>query len=163
MSPEDLVEIEQIKRLKYRYVRLLDQKGWDELADCFTSDATASFGGGAYAFEGREAILGFYRRNMSSELMLTSHKVHQPEIELTGPDTATGVWALDDVVVHGEYGITVRGAAFYQDEYRKEEGGWRIHHTGYRRVYEEVEPRRADLRVTASWWATDGRSELPAS
>ena len=162
MTPEDLVEFEHIKRLKYRYVRLLDQKGWDELADCFTADATASFGGGAYPFEGREAIMGFYRRNMSSTGMLTSHKVHQPEIELVSAVSATAVWALDDIVVHRDFAITVRGAAFYHDEYRKEEGVWRIHHTGYRRVYEEVEPRGAGLRVTASWWATDGRSELPA-
>ena len=163
MTPEDLVEFEQIKRLKYRYVRLLDQKGWDELAECFTTDATASFGGGAYTFQGRDAIMGFYHRNMSSTGMLTSHKVHQPEIELIAADVATAVWALDDVVVHSDFGITVRGAAFYQDEYRKADGTWRIRHTGYRRVYEEVERRGTGLRVTASWWGTAGRSELPAS
>lgn len=163
MTPEDLVEFEQIKRLKYRYVRLLDLKGWDELAGCFTSDATASFGGGAYIFEGREAIMGFYRRNMSSTAMLTSHKVHQPEIELTGTDSATATWALDDVVVHGDFGITVRGAAFYEDEYSKGGGVWQIKRTRYRRVYEEVERRGAGLRLTADWWATDGRSDLPAT
>ena len=31
MTPEDLVEIEQIKRLKYRYLRCLDQKLWDQV------------------------------------------------------------------------------------------------------------------------------------
>ena len=95
--------------------------------------------------------------------MLTSHKVHQPEIELTSEGSARGIWALDDVVVHGEFGITVRGAAFYQDEYRKDGGVWRIHHTGYRRVYEEVEPRGTGIRLSASWWASDGRSDLPAT
>jgi len=30
MTPEDLVEIEQIRQLKARYFRLMDQKKWDE-------------------------------------------------------------------------------------------------------------------------------------
>jgi hypothetical protein len=30
MTPADLVEIELIKRLKYKYMRCLDQKKWDE-------------------------------------------------------------------------------------------------------------------------------------
>jgi len=29
MTPADLVEIELIKRLKYKYMRCLDQKRWD--------------------------------------------------------------------------------------------------------------------------------------
>ena len=36
MTPEDLVEIELIKRLKYKYARCLDQKLWDEIGECFT-------------------------------------------------------------------------------------------------------------------------------
>jgi hypothetical protein len=31
MTPEDLVEMEQIKQLKYKYLRCLDQKLWDEI------------------------------------------------------------------------------------------------------------------------------------
>ena len=88
MDPDQLVEIEAVKRLKYRYVRCLDQKLWDDLEGCFTSDATASYGGGAYQFEGREAILAFLRDSMGSESFLSSHRVHHPEIDLTGPATA---------------------------------------------------------------------------
>jgi uncharacterized protein (TIGR02246 family) len=161
LTPDDLVEIEQIKRLKYRYVRLLDLKEWDELADVFVEDATATYGGGAYDFNGRDEIVDFLRRNLTGTGRLTSHKVHQPEIDLTGPDTATGTWALEDVVVHTERALTIRGTAFYRDEYVKVDGAWRIRHTGYKRVYEELEPRPDDLRLTADWWTTDGRSRLP--
>jgi hypothetical protein len=143
MTPADLVEIEQIRQLKYRYVRLIDQKRWDELGALFAPEATASYGD-----------------SMGDESMLTSHKVHQPEIALTGPDTATGVWALDDVVILGSLGLTVRGASFYDDRYVKVGGDWLIAHTGYKRIYEEIEPRSPDLKLTASWWGTDGRSSL---
>ena len=162
MTPEQLVELELIKRLKYRYVRCLDLKLFDEIGECFVEDATASYGGGAYTFEGRDAILRFLRNSMGSTTMLTSHKVHHPELELTGPDTATGVWALDDVVLLTDLGFTVRGAAYYTDDYVKVDDDWRIRHTGYKRMYEELAPRPADITLTASWWETEGRSSLPA-
>ena len=98
MTPDDLVEFEQIKRLKYAYARCLDLKLWDELAGLFMPDAVASYSGGGYTFEGREAILEFLQRSMGAETFHSSHKMHHPEIELTGPDSATGVWALDDTV-----------------------------------------------------------------
>ena len=161
MTPEDLVEIEQIKRLKHRYCRLLDQKQFNELArTVFAEDATASYGGGAHELTGRDAIVGWLTNAMSSTSMLTSHKVHQPEIALTGPTDATGVWALDDVVIMDDLGLVVRGASFYDDRYVKADGRWLIAHTGYRRVFEEIEPRSPDVKLTASWWGTDGRSSL---
>ena len=160
LTPDDLVEIEQIHQLKYRYVRFIDTKRWDELGALFTEDATASYGGGATTLSGRAAIMEFLTTSMASESMHTSHKVHQPEIALTGPDAATGVWALDDVVIMDDLGLVVRGASFYDDRYAKVDGAWRIAHTGYRRVFEEIEPRSPEVRLTASWWATDGRSSL---
>jgi hypothetical protein len=161
MTPEDLVEIEEIKRLKHRYCRLLDQKQFDELArTVFAEDATASYGGGTHEFAGRDAIVGWLTNAMSSTSMLTSHIVSQPEIDLVGTDEATGSWALQDVVVLVDLGVTVRGASYYADRYVKVDGDWRIAHTGYKRLYEEIEPRRDDLKLTASWWGTDGRSSL---
>ena len=163
MTPEDLVEIRRIEELKYRYVRCLDLKLWDDIETLFTDDATASFGGGAVNLDGRAAILDFYRKTMSSEAMLTSHKVHQPEITLADDrSAATATWALDDVVVHGEYGVTIRGAAFYNDRYVLRDGQWLIASTGYKRVYEEMYPRASvsGLETTAEYWATQGRSRL---
>lgn len=164
LTPDDLVEIELIKRLKYRYARCLDLKRWDEIAECFTPDAVATYSGGAYTFEGREAIVDFLRRSMGAQTFHSSHKMHHPEIDLTGAHTARGVWALDDVVVMTDLELTIRGCSFYEDEYVKLAGAWRIRRTGYKRVFEEIQPRGnvEGLRLTASWWATGGRSELPA-
>ena len=163
MDAADLLEIHAIERLKYRYLRCLDQKLWDDLEACFTPDATASYGGGAYELDGRDAIMEFLRTAMGSTGMLTSHKCHHPEIDLDGAREATGVWALEDVVVHQDLGLTIQGAAFYVDRYVKDDDGrWLIKHTGYKRTYEELFPRAsiAGLQLTADWWATDGRSKL---
>ena len=166
MQPADLVEIHAIERLKYAYLRCLDQKLWDELEQLFTEDATASYGGGAAVFGDRAGIMDFLRTSMGTTSMLTSHKCHHPEIDLTGPDTAKGVWALEDVVVltgeGGKGGVTIRGAAFYTDDYVKVGGEWRIKHTGYKRTYEEIQSREGvpGLRLTANWFDGDGRSSL---
>lgn len=152
MTPEDLVEIRAIETLKYRYVRLIDVKEWDELEKLFVPDATATYSDGKYAFEGRDAIMGFLRDAMASTNMLTSHKVHQPEITLLEDDRATATWALDDVVVHLDYNVTIRGAAFYHDSYVKVDGEWKIKHTGYERIYEEMEPRAETTKITARRW-----------
>ena len=87
--------------------------------------------------------------------MITSHRVHQPEIDLTGPDTATGIWALDDVVIETKANIVIRGSAFYRDEYAKISGQWKIRHTGYQRIYEEMFSRgdTPSWQLTANRWA----------
>lgn len=165
LTLQDLVELEAIKRLKYRYLRCLDQKLWDDLEQCLTVEATASYGGGAYAFDGRDAIMEFLRVSMGAESMLTSHRCHHPEIDLVDETSAVATWALEDVVVLRELDLTIQGAAFYEDRYAKVDGIWLILHTGYRRTYEELYPRASvpGLRLTADWWATDGRSSLGGS
>jgi hypothetical protein len=163
LTPDDLVEIELIKRVKYAYFRNLDLKQWDDIRELFTDDATASYGGGAYAFAGRDAIVEFFRKAMGRENFLSSHKAHHPEIEITGPDTATGVWALEDIVIDLQWELDIHGAAFYEDEYVKVDGEWKIKRTAYKRVFEEISSRagRPGLTLTASWFETDGRSSLP--
>jgi hypothetical protein len=163
MTPADLVEIELIKRLKYRYMRCLDQKLWDEMAECLAEDAVAAYSGGKYAFEGRDAILEFFRHAMGATSFLSSHRVHHPEIDLTGPATATGTWALEDVVIDTRRDFGLRGAAFYVDEYVKRDGRWLIARTAYRRTFEEIWSRSqpGPRSLTASWWDTGGVSQLP--
>jgi hypothetical protein len=153
MTPEDLIEIEAIKQLKYRYVRAVDLKLWDELADCLTEDAVAAYAGGKLSYQGRDAIVSFVRDSLGDTDILTTHRVHQPEIELTSPTTAKATWALDDVVIVRAAQLTLRGAAFYSDELVKEGERWRISSTGYKRQYEETEPRdRPGLKLTDAWW-----------
>jgi SnoaL-like domain len=137
----DLQEIEAIKRLKYRYCRTLDQKLWDELEQCLTEDCRSAYGDGNFSFDGRSAIMAFLKDALGPRTRISSHRVHQPEIELTSATTATGVWALDDVVIETDAKLTIRGAAFYHDEYVKVGDAWKIAKTGYRRIYEEMESR----------------------
>jgi hypothetical protein len=149
----DLQEIEAIKRLKYKYLRCLDEKRWTELADCFTEDATAAYSDGKYSFAGRDQIIRFLREALGGSHRISSHRVQQPEIDLTSATSATGVWALDDTVIDTQSNTTIRGAAFYHDEYIKLGGHWRIAATGYQRLFEE----RLSRSDTPSWRLTANR------
>jgi bile-acid 7alpha-dehydratase len=137
----DLQEIEAIKRLKYKYFRCLDTKRWDEMKECFTEDANAAYSSGKYSFQGRDQIVQFLVDAMNRPTVLSAHHGHHPEIELTSPTTAVGVWALADVFIDLQAAITVRGAAYYRDDYVKVNGQWKIKTTGYERTFEEVENR----------------------
>ena len=153
----DLQELEAIKRLKYKYLRCLDLKQWDEMAACFTPDAICSYGDGQYAFAGRDQIIQFLRDALGPHNLISSHRVHQPEIDLTSATTAIGSWALEDIVIETTSNTIIRGAAFYRDEYRKAGGQWQIKSTGYQRLFEErlSSSDTPSWRLTANRWAPE--------
>ncbi len=161
MEIDELVEIELIKRLKYAYLRCIDQKDFGGLTELFAPDATAAYSGGRYVYEGRDAIVRFIETNMGRTTMHSSHRVHHPEIDVDG-DEATGTWALEDTIVDSEWDFVLQGAAFYEDRYVRSGNRWLISHTGYRRTYEYLVPTAGmpGFALTASWWATDGQSSL---
>ena len=117
-----LLEIEAIKQLKARYCRLLDTKDWQRwralFADDFLSDTSKS---GGKVIRGADEFVAFTRKGVRDQA--TVHQVHAPEIELTSPTTARGVWALEDVVRFGP-GVNLRGYGHYTETYEKVDGRW---------------------------------------
>ena len=164
MTPQDLVDIELIKQLKHRYMRCVDQKRWAELRECFADDATSAYSGGKYAHTGGDAICQWLAESMSADTFHSCHRVTQPEIRITGAGTAEGTWGLEDTVIETQHEFTLHGAGFYADRYVKIGDAWKIQHIGYERTFEQVESRKGipGLKLTASAWATGGRSEIDA-
>ena len=91
-----LLSIEQIKQLKARYFRLMDQKLWDEWGRVFARDAVLDVPEANAIQHGREAIVAFVSSALTGAR--TVHHGHMPEIEITGPDSARGAWAMFDYV-----------------------------------------------------------------
>lgn len=87
-------DIREIEQLKFRYVRLLDTKQWDEFATCFSDDATADYAGLSFGSPGE--LVDYMRTNLPTEI-ITMHQVHHPEIAVDGEE-ATGCWYLHDKV-----------------------------------------------------------------
>lgn len=131
-----LLELEAIKQLKARYCRYLDTKDWTAwrqlFADDFVSDTSES---GGKIIEGADEFVAFTRNALRSQA--TVHQVHAPEIELTSPTTARGVWALEDVVRFGP-GVNLRGYGHYTETYEKVGSEWRIASSKLTRLREDV-------------------------
>jgi len=119
-----MTDLEAIRRLKARYFRTMDTKDWSAMREVFTDDVvmdTSSSGGGVV--EGADAFLTFLSGILAD--VVTVHHGHMPEIEITGPTTAKGVWAMEDFL-QWPNGMQMRGYGHYHETYEKVDGDWRI-------------------------------------
>jgi uncharacterized protein (TIGR02246 family) len=123
-----LLDIEEIKQLKARYFRALDTRDWDLFGQVFAREAVLEVPEADVTQNGREAIVTFVSGALTGAR--TVHHGHMPEIELTGPETARGTWAMFDYVewpaTAGGDRIGLQGYGHYREEYVREDGQWRI-------------------------------------
>ncbi|WP_010541025.1 nuclear transport factor 2 family protein [Dietzia alimentaria] len=128
-------DIDAIKSLKYRYLRCVDLRLWDELAQTLGPEVTATYGK-RLSYTGRDQVVEGLKSQMTNDV-ITEHMAHHPEIEVDG-DTATGRWYLQDRVIVPAFDTFIFGSAFYEDTYAYIDGHWVITRTGYKRTYEAM-------------------------
>jgi uncharacterized protein (TIGR02246 family) len=125
MDAED--DVEAIRQLKARYFRMMDTKDWDGLAAVFTPDVVIDMTGeGAGVTRSVAEYMPFLRQHI--EPVTTVHHGHMPEIQLTSPTTATGIWAMEDELwwpPDSPIGH-MHGYGHYHETYEKTADGWRI-------------------------------------
>jgi len=143
-----LSELEAIKKLKARYCRFLDTKDWTAwrqiFADDFVSDTTQA---GGKVIAGADEFVAYIRKTLGKASQPTVHHVHAPEIELTSPTTARGVWALQDVVRLAP-GLNLNGYGHYHETYEKIDGQWLIKTSTLTRLREDVFNPLISVRVS---------------
>ncbi len=134
-------DVEEIKKLKARYFRTLDQRDWDGYADVFTDDVVVDVrddAGPDAIHRGRAPYLEMLQPFL--EGAITVHHGHMPEIEITGEDTATGTWSMQDQIwfAEGSGFETLSGSGWYIETYRKVDGQWKIAEMTLRRQRVEM-------------------------
>jgi hypothetical protein len=136
MEPvQELLEREALRNLKASYFYLLDTKQWDKWLDLFTPDATLQWDG-APSTRGRDGQMvakhvgiDAIRKHVVEEILDPAHTVHQghtPLIELTSDTTATGIWAMEDIVNSPKRGTLLHAYGHYHETYKKVDGRWKI-------------------------------------
>ena len=113
-------DLEAIRQLRARYCRFLDLKDVEGWRGVFTADLVVrldmavSTGGAdpmtAPPIEGADNFVASVMGGL--ENAATVHHCHTPEITLTSPDTATGIWAMEDWIIFGD-GNELHGAGHY--------------------------------------------------
>ena len=117
-------DIEAIRQLKARYFRTMDAKDWTGMRKVFTDDAvvdTAEAGGDVV--QGADEFPAYLQ--VALDGTVTVHQGHMPEIVMTSETEATGIWALNDIVIWSN-GTRLDGYGHYHETYEKRGGEWRI-------------------------------------
>jgi hypothetical protein len=153
---EEFLAIEEIKQLKARYFRCLDTKDWKGYLAVFAPDARIDSSGAMIPIDytGKPRIIGGvvppppspewdwndpvkFVENLSETLgdVSTVHHGHMPEIKLTSPTTATGIWAMEDKLLYPKERYSeggpmnyreMHGYGHYTETYERRAEGWRI-------------------------------------
>lgn len=126
-------ELEAIRQLKARYCRFLDTKDVEAWRSVFSTDvvvlldmAVSTGGADPTTAPPLEGVDNFVPTVMGGlEGVATMHHCHTPEITITSATTATGIWAMEDLLIFAD-GRELRGAGHYHETYEKQDGAWRI-------------------------------------
>lgn len=137
-AAETFMDYEGIKQCKARYFRFIDMKLWDELADVFTADVQANFNRADLPpVVGPVETINLLR---SIQSPVSIHHGHTPEIEITGPTSASAVWQSFSMRANtAEIGERDRCTyGYYWEEYQKGgDGKWRISRISFQRLHRQ--------------------------
>jgi uncharacterized protein (TIGR02246 family) len=136
IGEDDVDEIEAIRQLKARYFRTMDTKDWEGMRRVFTDDVIVdtSAAGGSVTSSADE-FMAFLREMLNGAV--TVHQGHMPEIDVTSSTTATGIWALNDIVIWPNGG-RLNGYGHYYETYEKDRGEWRIKSSKLTRLHTDL-------------------------
>ncbi len=161
---EALVDLEQIRQLKARYFRHLDNKDWVRWREVFTADAVFNVPPLVIDVAGADSFVAAVSSNLAGSI--TVHHGHAPEIRLSDSANAVGVWVLNDYVefpAGDDRGMPsgIRGYGHYQERYRRTDDGWRI--AELRLSYLRIDPllvpstpQSLEPQPTSEEWPTEG-------
>ena len=134
-----LEDIEEIKNIQVRYVNYLTTADWDKLVECFTKDAFVDLTNGSA--RGTAEIEKFFKGKISvTHIGKEGNFVLHPLVTVDG-DTARGNWLLYTFfsmphkiqVGDGEEDAPDWMQGYYDMEYVKEDGVWKISLLKWRR------------------------------
>ena len=73
---------------------------------------------------GRENIMAMIRAAVGD--LRTIHHGFMPEIEITGPERAEGIWAMRDEIREWDGRLVLDGSGHYHETYQLEQDRWRF-------------------------------------
>jgi len=142
---------ERVRQRLYDYARAIDARDFELLAECFTADARASYGGQDVG-PGREAIVDFLRGALTSRSSM--HLLANIQIEGDGQRART---TCETIAYHveeadGSSRLTTRGL-HYTDSLVVEDGEWRIVERKHIGVWMTHQPVQDLLQADANQWS----------
>lgn len=117
-----LDDIEAIKQVQGKFLRAADTRDGDLIRTTIIDDFYCDTGsGGRGETKGIEAFV----TRVKSTPALAIHHALMPEIELTSPTTANGIWAVHMFAKTAD-GSVIDGFGYYNNTYVKLGKSWRV-------------------------------------
>lgn len=139
---EKLLAIEEIKQLRYRWSRYVDEGSWPAIASLLAPDAELDLTGtrrralsddapALPPVKGAEAVCRWLGENVGP-IPGQLHIVTMPEISFLSDTEAQAIWRQESHIVSaaGREGKAGVGYGFIRDTYRKIDGRWLISSMG---------------------------------
>lgn len=135
-----LVAIESIKQLKAHYCVCVAKEDWKTFEGLFTEDL--EFITPDDVVHGpRSTFMAYHQRTLQADKVWGVVHCYTPIITITGPDTATGIWGMEDVHIwpdRGDPTVGHHGYGFYHEDYVRTGDTWLFRRI--RVVYDRLDP-----------------------
>jgi uncharacterized protein (TIGR02246 family) len=124
---QQLLDIEAIKQLKARYCMSVAKKDWNTFFTLFHEDLEFVQPDGT-VHTPRSTFHAFHKKNLQETDVWGVVPCTTPIITITGPDTATGEWAMEDWHIYPGEGPHrgQHGWGHYDENYVRTAEGWRF-------------------------------------
>ncbi|MFL9997012.1 SnoaL-like domain-containing protein [Burkholderia sp. GAS332] len=121
-----LEDTEAIRSLKARYFFCCDRKDPQGVRDCFAPGKVLIDYGRIGVFSDRDQLVDVFERLGCHDHIVEMHHGANPQIALVDDTTARGTWGLFYYLINTRDRVVTQLGAYYEDEYRKLDGVWKI-------------------------------------
>ncbi len=126
-----LEDIEAIRALKARYLFSCDRKDPAGMRACFADGKVHIDFGVVGRFDRADALVKIYTDIACHPHMVEMHHGMNPQIEIVDAENARGTWSLHYFLINTQTNQATQLAGYYEDEYRKVAGNWKISATKF--------------------------------
>lgn len=121
-----LEDADAIRSLKARYFTCCDRKDPQGMRDCFVPGPVRIDYGRIGVFEDRDQLVAIFERLGCHPHVVEMHHGVNPQIDLRDDTHARGTWGLHYQMIDTQARTVTQLGAYYEDEYAKRDGVWRI-------------------------------------
>lgn len=145
---EQLLALEEIKKLKSRRDRACDTKDWDLYLSLHAPDHV-SHNDGFDRWSSAQEMIDNVKRLL--ETRITVHHSHTPDITFESATKARGIWGMEDLIFDGAtQELEIHGFGFYHETYEKRDGTWLFTSRQLKRNHVRVSPEAPRSVVEAN-------------
>jgi len=126
-----LEDAEAIRALKSRYFFCCDRKDPKGMRACFADGPVQIDYGAVGKFDRADALVKVFTEIGCHDYMVEMHHGMNPQIQVVDDVTARGTWSLHYFLINTQTKGLTQLAGFYEDEYKKANGAWKIAKTRF--------------------------------